>query len=202
MRKTLQQRREQAEHIATIDWIEKQGQESIKARFATSELIAREAQTTLTVLLAGVGGTAAYASKLFEPGPAEPLVVASAAACGYLAVLSAILVLACMMFRSYPAQFQEPTNLIVPGATLLQVRDAELLNLDERIKEATLLNEARARNLNNIRLGAVFAIVVFVAVGAVAPRRVAAPKAPLVIACTPDLGASAPQGSLNCRVGS
>jgi hypothetical protein len=202
MRKTQQLRLEQAKRIEAIDWIEKQGQESIKARFATAELIAREAQTTLTVLLAGVGGTAAYASKLFEPGPAEPLVVASAAACGYLAVLSAILVLACMMFRSYPAQFQEPGNLLVPGATLLQVRDAELLNLDERIKEATLLNETRARNLNNVRLGAVFAIAVFVAVGAVAPRQAATPKAPLVIACTPDLGASAAKGSLSCRVGS
>jgi hypothetical protein len=194
-------RLEQAERMATVDWIEQQALKSIQARFATADVIAKEAQTTLTVLLAGVGGTAAYAAKLFEPGPADPLVVAAAATCGYLAFLSAVLVLACMMFRSYPAQFQEPTNLLIPDATLLQLRDAELLNLDARIKEATLLNATRARSLNSIRLGAVFAIVVFVAVGAVSPKRMNPPKAPLAIMCSPDDAASAPEGSLRCQVG-
>ena len=64
-----------------LEWAEKHGTESIKTRFATAELIAKEAQTTLTVLLAGIGGSAAYASKLFEPGPASPLTVGFADCC-------------------------------------------------------------------------------------------------------------------------
>ena len=44
----------------TLEWIEKQAQESMRARFATADLIAKEAQTTLTVLLAGIGAAAAY----------------------------------------------------------------------------------------------------------------------------------------------
>lgn len=191
----------EADRLEFLEWIEKQGLESIKSRFSTADVIAKEAQTTLTVLLAGVGGTAAYASKLFNPGPPEPLVVAAATTCGYLALLGAILVLACMMFRSYPAQFQEPGNLLIDGASLLQLREAELRNLDERIKEATVLNATRARHLNNIRLAAVFAIVIFVAVGAVAPKRPATPKATLTILCSPDHPSSAPSGNLRCRIG-
>lgn len=40
------------------EWIEKQGLDSLKARFATAEIIAKEVQTTLTVLLAGLGASA------------------------------------------------------------------------------------------------------------------------------------------------
>ena len=62
----------------TLEWIEKQAQESLKARFATADIVAKEAQTTLTVLLAGVGGSAAYAAKIFEPGVAVRISVISA----------------------------------------------------------------------------------------------------------------------------
>ena len=73
-----------ADWSKTLEWIEKQGQESLKARFATADLIAKEAQTTLTILLAGIGGSAAYAAKLFEPGGAGPIEVAAAVVCIYL----------------------------------------------------------------------------------------------------------------------
>jgi hypothetical protein len=57
----------------TLEWAEKQGLESLKARFVTAELIAKEAQTALTVLLAGIGGSAAYAAQLFAPGTSGPI---------------------------------------------------------------------------------------------------------------------------------
>lgn len=182
-----------------IEWVERQAIDSIKARYATAEIIAKEAQTTLTVLLAGVGGTAAYASKMFEPGPAEPLTIAAAAVCGYLAALSAILVLACMRFESYPAQFQEPKNLLIDDAKSLDIRESELHNLDARIKEVTAINVRKSDNLNTIRLLAVFSIVVFVAVGALAPRRTSPPAPALTIQCSPAPSASAPS-SLTCSV--
>lgn len=198
-------RRNRSEHTGEpraelIEWVEKQGLDSIRARYATAEVIAREAQTTLTVLLAGVGGSAAYATKLLEPGPPEPLTIAAAAVCGYLAALSAILVFACMRFESFPAQFQEPTNLLV-DAPFLKIRESELRNLDARIKQATAINARKARNLNNIRLMAIFSVVVFLAVSVVAPRPTAATPGSLTIRCTPDAAASAPAGGLSCRLG-
>lgn len=47
-----------------LKWAETQGLESIEARFETADLIAKEASATLTILLAGVAGSAAYAAKI------------------------------------------------------------------------------------------------------------------------------------------
>lgn len=182
-----------------LDWVERQALDNIRARFATADLIAKEAQTTLTVLLAGVGATAAYAAKMFDAGPPPPLVLASAATCGYLSALSAILVIVCMRLQSYPSQYQEPRNLMV-DLPLEKIRELELINLDDRIKEATLLNSRRARYLNNVRLLAVFSIVVFIAVGVLAPRH-QAPSGPGVsIQCAPST-VPATEGSYSCKLG-
>jgi|GEM_PF-1556754 len=146
-----------------LEWIEKQAQESIKARFVTCELISKESQTTLTVILAGVAGSATYATKIFEPGPASPLAVAAACICAYFVLVALCLVFLCMMFRAYPAQYQEPKNLMQPSYSLDELREAELRNIDQRITEAKEINDKRARRLNRIRVAIAISPFVFVA---------------------------------------
>jgi hypothetical protein len=192
-----------SERERLVEWIERLALDNVRARFATAELIAKEAQTTLTVLLAGIGGTAAYAAKLLEPNAPEPLTVAAAAACAYLTAVAVVLVFACMRFASYPAQFQDPGNLLPHlHQPALAVREAELRNLDVRIREATSINARRADHLNTVRLAAVFSVVVFLAVAAVAPRHAKTAPATLTIACQPERAASAAPGSLRCVLGS
>lgn len=152
-----------------LEWIEKQAQESLKARFATSEILAKEAQTTLTVLLAGVGASGAYAAKIFEPGTHGPLAIASTIVCVYLTGVSAALVLTCMRIRGFPALYQDPKNLMHPDFSLDVVRELEVKNIGERIKEAKSLNEKRARLLNCFRVMAVCSPLVFAAAALVAP---------------------------------
>lgn len=145
-----------------LEWIEKQGQESLKARFATAELISKEAQTTLTVFLAGIGGAGAYGAKVIEPGSATPLVLASAVVCAYLVILAVLLVLLCMRFKPYPAQFQEPLNLMHPTYSIDDVREVEVQNIDKRIREASKINAHRATMMNRLRLAAVLTPAIFV----------------------------------------
>ena len=149
---------------AMIEWVERQAHESLKARFATADILSREAQTTLTVLLAGVGGSAAYGATVLGLGQPSPISIAAAVTCAYLVLLSVLLVVLCMMFQSYPALYQDPLNILQREYTLNEVRAAEISNLQERILEAKTINDRKALRLNLIRIGAVMSPVVFVGV--------------------------------------
>lgn len=187
-----------------LEWVEKQGQDNLKARFATADLLAKEAQNTLTVLLAAIGGSAVYALKIFDHAPASPLVAASAVVCVYLVALSLGLVMACMMFQPYPALHQDPVNLMQRQHGLTTLREAELLNLNARIQDATRINSRRVLRLNRIRIAAVLSPLVFglaALLSPVAVQRAAPPD--LNLLCEPSGVASAPMAvRMRCRSGS
>ena len=145
----------------TLEWIERQAIESLKARFATADLIAKESQTTLTVILAAAGGSAAYAAKLFQSGKLGPVEAAAGTICAYYVCLAIALVISCMMFKSYPALYQDPENLMQLNFSIDQLREEEIKNIGERITEAAEINRKRARNLNAIRLLAAFSPILF-----------------------------------------
>lgn len=146
----------------TLEWIERQAQESLKARFATAEILAKEAQTTLSVLLAGVAGSAAYAAKIFEAGPLGSVTIAWVAVSIYLTVLCNLLIHLCMKFDSFPALWQDPKNLMQPSYSLDSLREAEVKNIGERIADATKLNAIRAKRLNRIRTAAALSPLIFI----------------------------------------
>ena len=174
----------------TLEWIEKQGQESLKARFATAEIVAKETQTTLTVLLAGIGGSAAYAAKIFEPGLSGPVEIAAAVICLYFVVLAVILVVVCMMFRSYPALYQNPENLMHAAYPIDEIREEEIKNLGARIKEAAEINAKRAKALNRLRLAMALSPFLFAAAAALTPQKPPTTAEKSKIACKVDRSAS------------
>jgi hypothetical protein len=176
----------------TLEWIEKQGQESLKARFATAEIVAKETQATLTVLLAGIGGSAAYAAKIFEPGPSGPVEIAAAVACVYLIVLAVILVVVCMMFSSYPAQYQNPENLMHAAYSIDEIREEEVKNLGARIKDAADINAKRAKHLNGIRIATALSPFFFAAAAALSPQKPPASTEKAKLACSVARPASGP----------
>lgn len=165
-----------------LKWIEPQALESLKSRFQTAEILAREAQTTLTVLLAAIGGSAAYAAKILEDDPASSIEKAAAATCIYMIILALVLVYKCMMFRSYPAAYQDPINLMQPNHTLHQLREAELKNIHDRITEAASINASRANSLNRIRFATALSPLIFAAIGLALPSE-SSPQQVDQIAC-------------------
>ena len=184
----------------TLEWVEKQGIDSLKARFATAELIAKETQTTLTVLLAAIGGSAAYAAKLFDVGPSGPAEIAAAVVCIYLIVLTVVLVAACMTFKSYPALHQDPENLMHPEHSIDAIREEEIKNIGKRIADATSINALRAKWLNGLRIAAALSPFLFAIAAAMSPTKPATPAEKTRIACRVNTPASgSPALAVECE---
>jgi hypothetical protein len=167
----------------TLEWIEKQALESLKARFQTAELVSKETQTTLTVLLAAIGGSAAYAAKIFDASPAGPIETAAAVTCVYFVLLAVTLVARCMMFLSYPALYQDPMNLMHPSYSIDEIREAEIENLHGRIIEAAAINAKRAKWLNWFRIATALSPFIFAVVAALSPVKVKAAPITSKVAC-------------------
>lgn len=136
------------------DWIEKAGIENLKQRIASADILAKEAASTLTVLLAGAGGSWAYAAKLLDEAATRGGVAAFFAGT-WLTVLAAMLVMSCMRIGPIPAVYNQPGQLLrraSSGETFEQWRVGELENIEARIKQITARNDATARRLNRIRI--------------------------------------------------
>ena len=123
--------------------------------------IKQEAATTLTVLLAGVGGALTYAVKVLEPGSAGPVAFGAAVLCVYLSVLSALLVSIVMLLGEVPQTHNEPKNLKQTQFSLDRMRDKELDNLQHRIDQYAAYNKIKARYLNLIRTLAIVSPLIF-----------------------------------------
>lgn len=142
-------------------WAEQAGLSNLQGRIESGARIGQQAATTLTLLLAGLGGTLALALPVLAPQPG-PVAYAAAALCVYLALLSAVLVVTVIRLRDAPMLHNQPGNLLVPGATLAQLRAGELANIELRIRQQAALNRSRANALDAVRMAAIASPVVAV----------------------------------------
>jgi hypothetical protein len=146
-----------------IDWVEAQAQENLKFRLSCLESIVKECNTTLTILLAGIGASAAYVFKLLETAKPETWMLAGAISlCLYLLLLSAVLIFKCLKIDEIQVLTNEPENLYKKQYTLLEIREGELINVQQRINKARDRNLKTANWLNKIRLSMLASPIVFV----------------------------------------
>lgn len=163
---------------AVLEWAEKAGLENLRFRLQNAETLAKEAATTLTVLLAGMAGSLTYAIKYADAGASSmPLAVGAGALSAWLMALSALLVHFCIKTLPLQPPTNEPGNLYQPAFDIAVLRQVELKNLQSRIDQATARNTMVAIWLDRIRYLAVsspllFVISVFAASG-LAPDLVA-----------------------------
>lgn len=140
--------------IGEFEWIEKAAVENLKQRVEGADVLAKESSTTLTILLAGIGGSLAYAVKLFD-GDSSRSVIAAVVVCGWLTVCAMVLVFTCLRISKIYLVYNEPGNLLCRqerGASFDQWRRGELKGMQERIRYNTLRNEKVAARLNLIRI--------------------------------------------------
>lgn len=136
-----------------IDWVEAQAQENLKFRLSCLESITKECNTTLTILMAGLGATGAYLFKLFDmANPAISILSGALSLCMYLLCLSGLLIFKCLKIAEIQVPTNEPHNLYQKQYTVLQIRESELDNVQERINKAAARNLYTADWLNKIRL--------------------------------------------------
>jgi hypothetical protein len=135
-----------------VDWVEQQALENLRFHIQSAELIAKEANTTLTVLLAGVGGASAYAVKLLEAGRPLWLLIAAVVFGVCLLLLSAWLIRGCLKIEAIHAPTNEPRNIFQPSFALTSLKEVEFDNIQQRIDQTARRNERVADRLNRIRL--------------------------------------------------
>lgn len=133
--------------MTLLDYAERAGIENLRGRIEASEVIRREANTALALVLAGAGTALTVATGDNYQWPALAVSL-------YLFGLGAMLVVKCLRFGEYPAQWNEPKNLNQPDLPLENVRRWELENIQQRITRASAINATRARWLNQIWLAA------------------------------------------------
>jgi hypothetical protein len=167
-------------------------------------------------VLAGLGGSLAYAVKVFDPGPAGPVAVGAAALCGYLVVVAVGLVKGCLVVRPIPPVHNEPANLAQTQYSIDALREAELENMQARIAEVTKRNDQSASRLNALRQAAIASPLVFVVAAITnwhlqppvqrAPQRLVCQVGPAASASASDrvsvvcdLSQSSPPAAIGCR---
>lgn len=143
-----------------LEWIEKAALENLRGHLQIADGLAKEAATTLTILLATLSGAFGYALTVLEYR------IGSVALTAYLFALCVVLVTRCMMIKEFPATTNEPRNLNQQGFALDALRNAELKNIQVRIDQAAQRNAITAQWLNRVRLGTIgspliFAIAIF-----------------------------------------
>lgn len=147
-----------------LEWAEAQGLANLKERIDTKRWLQQESATTLTVCLAGAGGSLAYAAPLFGADglSAETrLAWGSMALCFWLAAVSVALIWFCLRARPMPMLHSEAGLLAQPGFSLMALRREELRNLQERAVRARQEVERAAKALNSLRLAAAAGPLVF-----------------------------------------
>lgn len=148
-------------------WALSEGYANLQQHIDGAAVIAAQAASTVTLLLAGIGGALAFAVRVVEPG-AGPVAWGAAAVCGYLALLVALLLHTNIRLDEVPMLHNQPESLLAPNATLEQLHMGELVNLEMRIRTQAAINNQRARALNWVRGLAAACPLVFVVAGLVA----------------------------------
>lgn len=147
-----------------LKWAEQAGADNMKFRLQTAEQLSKDANTTLTLLLTGVGGALAFVAKALEAAAAQPsTILAGAGVLSIWFMLLAIFTLHfCVQTRPLPAPTNEPQNLNQPQFSLESLREVEIGNLQLRINELTDRNADVATRLDQIRYASAASPLMFI----------------------------------------
>lgn len=165
--RVLGQRFERCEPESVL-WAEKAAYENLKQRIDTGAAFASQAGNTLTLLLAGLGAALAVGVRVLQT-QADMVAWGAGLVCLYFALLATLLLRHCISALPQPMLYNEPTNLLMPGQDLAQVRAYELANVQKRIDEQADINQRRAFALNKVRFAAAATPLIF-AIGAASAR--------------------------------
>lgn len=145
-----------------LKWAEDSGQKSLQEKFATADNMSKEAQTTLTYVLAGMGGTFAYILPGLER-KIDVLLFGAICLCIYFFCLGLYLARKTFFIRVYPSPYQEAKNLLTrPELSLDDIREGEILNMTDRLEDSKVWIANKARAINYVRMGLILSPVVFI----------------------------------------
>ena len=148
---------------AYLAWAEEHAIKNLEGRIETAAALESRSDSLLTVLIAAIGASLVFGVGVFEPGPAKPVVIASAFLCGYLWMVTLLFAVKVLWPRDIPAVHSEPEQLLehLDKAELDGVREGLLDDLQDRIKKATRRNEETARWIRGVLVALLLAPILF-----------------------------------------
>lgn len=153
-------------------WAEHRSDENLKHLLASGDMLLGQANTLLSLLLAGIGGALAYAMRLAEPVPASPAAWGAAAVATWLMVVAVVLIYRCIATRLTQVPYNEPRNMYKPALNLSadEIRGFEMEGVQIRIDSTRARNSVVAFWLDACRYAAaatpmVFALTIWVVAG-------------------------------------
>lgn len=146
-----------------LKWAEEQGLKNLQEKFSTADSMSKEAQTTLTYVMAGMGSTFAYVFTNLDKA-LTPVLWTAIVLCGYFTLLGVALVVTTFFIKKFPSPYQEPGNLLAaPDLSIDEVREGELENISDRISESIEWIDRKSKAVNWVRAGIVASPLVGVA---------------------------------------
>lgn len=142
-----------------VDWVEAQGQRCVEFVVESLDKVRSEATTTLSILLAGAG--ACFFLAIEKWGCDDRLVGSLLAVVVYLFGLSGVVVWKCLLMADVYPPANDPGQVYSPGCDLLEMREAELRLLSQRIQKNTELNQRVGSALNWVRRAMVVTPIIF-----------------------------------------
>ena len=145
-----------------LKWAEDSGLKSLQEKFATADNMSKEAQTTLTYVLTGMGGTFAYILPGLERR-IDVLLFGAICLCLYFFCLGLYLVWKTFFISAYPSPYQEAKNLLErPDLSLDDIREGEILNMTDRLNHSKDWIANKAKAINRVRIALILSPVVFI----------------------------------------
>ena len=145
-----------------LKWAEENGLKNLQEKFTTADNMGKEAQTTLTYVLAGMGGTFAYILPGLER-KLDTLLFGTIVLCLYFVVLGIYLVRKTFFITDYPSPYQEAENLLArPDLSLDELRHGEILNMTDRLRRSQEWIERKTTVINHVRVALVLSPLPFV----------------------------------------
>lgn len=146
-------------------WAEQAALGNLKQRLETGDVLLNQANTLLTLLLAGVGGSLALALQPLRAEGLAALSIAAGAVALWFSGIGSVLVWKCIATRETQMLHNEPANLYNPDwlqqYTPEQIVGSELTNLQQRIQATKRRNGSAAQWLDRCRFAAVATPLVF-----------------------------------------
>lgn len=142
-------------------WAENLGQENLKHRLATGDILLSQANTLLSILLVGIGGGMTYAMKSASSSSYAEL--GAAASTAWMAAVAAVLVFKCIATRETEVIGSSPLNVYKPSENLTetQIREFNMELIQDRIRYTRGRNASVAYWLDRCRYATVFTPFVY-----------------------------------------
>ena len=145
----------------TLTYIEKAARENLDGHRSVAEMIQRESNVLLALVISGAAGALAYSAQ--PSALANGMVIPSLTTSLYLFATAVVIAAKCLALQEYPSTSNEPRNLRTGNLPLEQIRLFELENIQKRIDDSVAINGRRADWLNRCRYAAAATPVVAIA---------------------------------------